>query len=689
MNEDRIPSMNTNLSGRLRNTSLLLTHALMPLYEAVVNAIHALEEAQKENSQGFITVQVIRTPQVGLHLGDREKKRASEPEQDITGFKIIDNGIGFNDANLNAFQTLDTDHKASQGCRGIGRLLWLKAFERISIDSTFQSETGVYKNRKFSFDKKLGVSSIVTTDIESTDTKTTIFLETVNSRYQRAIKKTTEVIAKGILEHCIWYFIRPSGIPHIVIEDEEKTIALDTIYESYMNGQARVESFEIRGKQFDLIHIQVKSTSTNNHTIAYCAANRVVKTENINGKIPGLFGRISSVKGDFFHACYVSSPYLDEKVRCERTDFDMDLSEIDAFEQCEVSFDEIRKAVLNSIENKLKDYLENNIAQGMEHLQRFVDTKAPKYKSILSRIPEDQKNIDPKMNEKDLDLYLHKQLAHIESQVLDEGHSIMKVNEGENPDEYQKRIQDYLNKAEDIKKSDLASYVSHRKVILELLKKAIERLPDGKYVREDLIHRLIMPMGVDSTQISQDACNLWLIDERLAFHNYLASDTTLNAMPITGSIETKEPDILVLNNVFDNPILTAEGNKVSLSSIVVIEIKRPMRNDMREGEDKDPISQAIGYLEKIRQGKVTTAQGRPIPASDSIPGFCYVLADITDTMISRTKPFDLKKTSDGLGYFGYNQTYNAYIEVISFDRLITMAEERNRAFFDKLGLPTL
>jgi hypothetical protein len=27
-----------------------------------------------------------------------------------------------------SFETLDSDHKARLGCRGVGRLLWLKAF---------------------------------------------------------------------------------------------------------------------------------------------------------------------------------------------------------------------------------------------------------------------------------------------------------------------------------------------------------------------------------------------------------------------------------------------------------------------------------------------------------------------------------------------------------------------------------
>ena len=48
----------------------------------------------------------------------------------------------------------------------------------------------------------------------------------------------------------------------------------------------------------------------------------------------------------------------------------------------------------------------------------------------------------------------------------------------------------------------------------------------------------------------------------------------------------------------------------------------------------------------------------------------------------------LRETSDKQGYFGFNDNFKAYIEVISFDRLLNAARERNRAFFDKLGLPT-
>lgn len=63
-------------------------------------------------------------------------------------------------------------------------------------------------------------------------------------------------------------------------------------------------------------------------------------------------------------------------------------------------------------------------------------------------------------------------------------------------------------------------------------------------------------------------------------------DKTLKSMPITGSMSTTEPDVLA-TRIIDGPVLAAEGNHVSQQSLVVAEIKRPMRNDATEG--KDPI----------------------------------------------------------------------------------------------------
>lgn len=106
-------------------------------------------------------------------------------------------------------------------------------------------------------------------------------------------------------------------------------------------------------------------------------------------------------------------------------------------------------------------------------------------------------------------------------------------------------------------------------------------------------------------------------------------------------------------------------------------------------EEKDPILQALNYLKRLREG-AKTKNGRSIPNADRIPGFVYVLADLTDHLIECCDLWQLQRTADGMGYFGYhpNPKYNAYIQVMSFDGLLASAKERNRAFFDTLGLPS-
>ena len=49
----------------------------------------------------------------------------------------------------------------------------------------------------------------------------------------------------------------------------------------------------------------------------------------------------------------------------------------------------------------------------------------------------------------------------------------------------------------------------------------------------------------------------------------------------------------------------------------------------------------------------------------------------------------LISTADGEGYFGYNASRNAYIEVISYDKLIKDAKQRNNILFDKLFRPNV
>lgn len=679
-------SMDTNLHGRLRNTSLPASSGLMPLYEAVVNSIHAIEEASVPMIKGRITVTILRGTQQSFAFTDETESDNTATKEPIIGFRITDNGIGFNDDNMSSFRTLDSEHKVQKGGRGVGRLLWLKAFKRVSIESIFDQTKGKRCRRSFVFNESQGVNEELCDDAPARSQRfTKVHLDGFIERYRDASLKTAPSIANSLFEHCLWYFVREGSAPEIELMDGDETISLTDVYEGHMASQAVTETVSIKNRSFALTHIRLSATSRP-HAIALCAASRLVKEESLSGKIPGLFGKLDDGTSQFVYLCYVASEFLDEAVRAERTGFDISEEAGELFADDDISLSDIRDAVTQKAAAHLAEYLAKNVAESKKRVESFVAQKAPRYRPILSRIPEDKLGVDPAISDKDLELTLHKQLAEIEGKLLSDGQELMSPKPDEGHEDYRKRLEEYLKTAEEIKKSDLANYVFHRKVILDLLGKAIKRDGSGKYVREDLIHNLIMPMRSDSNQVKPEDCNLWLLDERLAFHDYLASDKTFSAMPITGCADSKEPDICALN-VYDNPILVSEGEKLPLASIVVVEIKRPMRNDAAEGEAKDPIEQALDYLDRIRQGKVTTAGGRPIPSSEHIPGFCYVICDITPTVEKRCRMHDAVSTSDKLGYFFYHKEFRAYVEVVSFDRLVNGACERNRAFFDKLGLP--
>lgn len=671
-------SLQTNLRGRLRNTFLPKSHGLMPVFEAVVNSIHSIEEMNGA-AEGRIVLQVNRATQGNL---DFDAKSQSA----IVGFTIIDNGCGFNDDNFKSFETLDSDHKIDKGCRGVGRLMWLKVFKQVEVESHFFDSDGELKKRLFRFDGKSGVHGEKILDPTSSNPGTVIRLIDFDESFRKQVPSKGHSIANQLLEHVLWYFVRQGSAPNIILEDSDENFDLDSLLEGHMHASAFIETITIRECQFDLTHIKFRASVNKKHQLALCAANRLVKEESIQGKIPGLYGKISDNSGEFTYTCYVSCEYLNQHVRSERTSFDIAEDVEDMLN--EVSLKDIREAVLARTKFYLQDVLAETTSAGRKRVDDFINNHAPRYRPIVNHVPEELLIVDPEKSDKELELHLHSQWYEVERQLVNEGHDILKPQNKEQVEQYKERLNEYLSKAEDLKKSDLANYVSHRKVIIDLLQKSIERLEDGKYAREDMIHELIMPMRKDSNEVFLEACNLWLIDERLAFHNYLASDKTLLSMPITGAESTKEPDILSFR-LFDNPLLVNDQNTPYLASITVVEIKRPMRNDMQEGKDKDPIDQALGYLERIREGGVKTKSGRPIPGGKDIPGYCYVLCDLTKTMHRRCRRANLRITSDGMGYFGYNEPAHSYIEVISFDQLVKSAKERNRAFFDKLGLPSV
>lgn len=143
-------ALTTSLAGRVRNTNLPKSHSLLPLLEAVINGLQAIDVRFGDDmSQGHLRVKIERSGQEEFDFEPAGPGRvALKP---ITGFVVEDNGIGFTPDNMDSFETLDTDYKANLGCRGVGRLLWLKAFDKVPVRSAYLADDGELCARQFRF----------------------------------------------------------------------------------------------------------------------------------------------------------------------------------------------------------------------------------------------------------------------------------------------------------------------------------------------------------------------------------------------------------------------------------------------------------------------------------------------------------------------------------------------------------
>jgi hypothetical protein len=133
--------MQSDLLGRVGNTKLPNQQALLPVFEAVVNAIHSCNDLDK-GDLAEITVKLLRA-EVQSNLAGTGLLNPVET------FEITDSGVGFDAANYKSFQTADSRYRAKIGGKGIGRFLWLVAFDHAEIESTFVDESGEWMHRSF------------------------------------------------------------------------------------------------------------------------------------------------------------------------------------------------------------------------------------------------------------------------------------------------------------------------------------------------------------------------------------------------------------------------------------------------------------------------------------------------------------------------------------------------------------
>jgi hypothetical protein len=379
----------------------------------------------------------------------------------------------------------------------------------------------------------------------------------------------------------------------------------------------------------------------------------------------------------------VSGDYLNRAVSQERTGFmfaDSDSGDVDALD---LTQRELQDGIAEECRAAFASFLQAVEQEKVRRIENFAMHQEPEYRVLLKHAPKEIRRIPADITDSKLDIELHKILHGVELDLKEQGKEFLNedAETAVQDPEYVERYDRYVEKLLDYRQSELAKYVIHRRTILELLSKALGMKQDGKFSLEDQVHKILYPLRTTSDELEFGQQNLWLIDEKLTYHYYLASDTELSKMKVIDSASRDRPDVLI----FDRPAAFVEG-EFPFQSIVIIELKRPQRNSY-SGEDKDPCEQVYAYIEDILAGKVIGEDRQHLQVSDKTRFYCYILADMTPNLKRLAKRNEFYETPDGLGYFKFSQNYNAYVEIVSYRKMLEDAKRRNRVLFEKLALP--
>jgi hypothetical protein len=667
--------MKIDVAGRIRNVTLPKSRPLLPLYEAIINSIQAIEDAKEKN--GKITIKFTRDTSAQMY----ETEKAA---RDIRSFEVVDNGVGFTEENFEAFQTSDTTYKADRGGKGIGRFMWLVAFDSVEVSSTFKGDGG-WKTRSFKFvPQGKGVADEQLVAKTSGTRSTSVRLLGFKKKFSELGPKKLDTIAAYIVEHCLEYLIRPSP-PHIELIDEtnDQRIDLNEVYDREMKANAKPVKFKVHGVEFEMLHVRLYSTHIEEHLVHYCADHRAVKAEKLAGRVPDLAKRLTDEDGrQFVYASYVDSPLLNQSVNEERTDFNVSSDDSGMFPD-DLTWAQVRDAAVQQSQKYLADYTKPVRVAKDKRIEEFVATEAPMYRPILKHVEQAVGMIDPDIDNDKLDLELYRAYHDLLVKLRAEGQELLKTQPipGSGFDQYAAQFEDYFEKISDASKADLARYVFHRRLVLDFLHKLLGLQDDGKYPLEDRVHQLIFPMGETSASVFAERHNLWLVDERLAYHKFLASDVPLRSLTPLSNKSGKEPDIIV----FDTACAFVSQPDEPFQTVTIIEFKRPRRTTYDDKEN--PIRQIREYIQKLRSGKAKTPTGHEVAVSPAVHFYCFIIADKADKLDDIAKGAQLDPTPDGQGYFGYLKHENAYVEIMSYQQMLTNAKQRNGVFFDKLGVP--
>ena len=594
-----------NILGIVKNIKSK-SNIYTPIVEAVVNSIEAIGN----KSDGEIEIVIHRESIIQFE----------NVIPNIRSIEVSDNGIGFSQENRDSFDTYLTENKIDVGGKGFGRFMYLKYFHNAKIKSQY-IEDSIYKFRNFQFGKKDEI--IVGEEIGTASLKrtgTTLLLEDIIDNEQ--IDKTLDVIARKLVEKLLVFFVDTSYlVPQIILREHDNSgkivlnnyindnNAISKVGESSINIKSNIDYID--NIEF-LFYVKVYKIyySSLSSKICLTAHNREVTEATLQTYIPEFqdefFDLSNEVKRNYIIKAYVLGKYLNENVSLERESFDF------AKETSDILYPlaqmDIEKEVANVVKSLFANDVKLRFEKKKEKIYSYINNHAPWHRTYLKEF--DLTNLPTNLSNEKIELEIQKFKFKKEQEVRKEIKDIIDNKE----EGLYGKFKEIISRISQDGKNDLAHYVCNRKLIVDAFDELRKRREiDNQSHLESELHNLIFPMGTTSESLDYENHNLWLLDERLVFSQYVASDKVIS------KFETKEPDLIVFN---EEVCIYRNGENITTSPITIFEFKRPKRTNYSDNEN--PIMQACRYAEKIREGKYEMPEGlEPIKVSRETPVYIY------------------------------------------------------------------
>lgn len=664
----------------IKNTSVYY-----PILEWIVNWIQAIHQTWRQDWK--IQVHVIRSNQLSTPNQDAQEI------PNIEWFEITDNGTWFNEENQESFETFRSDYKLlGYWWKWFWRFFYLKFFEKVVYDSHYQKDWKLL-NIKFKFDisaEDMMSEKSISEESEIKETWTKLILKSLKKAYLIKLNnqsKTLETLWRKLLEHLLIYFVDEAiNCPEITLTDTlgNKLLLnsliwagkdIETFYSSTASIKKKIGEDEIEENFWIKIFKIRYWTDWNN--INLCWHNRVVTEESLWKYIPDFRQQLkekdeNGKDNNFSIKCYIFWDYLDSWVDTERSGFNF-IKDEDLFQEV-ILEEDIVSWILFELKKIYEEFLKKQEEIKNLKIKDFINNKAPWYWILYKEF--DLSSIDSSISEEALDLKFHELKYKKEREAKIKVDNFVKSSDFSNQEE----VLSLVNSLSDVVKTDLAHYVATRKFTLDLLFESLKWNEETqKYKSEDSVHTIIFPTKTDSEEISYDDHNMWILDEKLAFANYIASDKPLNWWT------TERPDIII----YDNPIALRWDNTPS-NPVTIFEFKKPSRVDFTLSstkKDEDPIEQIKRYRNNIMAWKFKTPEWIEIEVQDNTPFYGYVVCTFNKAVkdwLRDEKNFTMMP--DWRGYFTWLQNLNMYVEVLDWSKVINDSRIRNQKFFEKLKI---